>query len=96
MDPEQIIAILQEAKPSLQKKYGFKTLALFGSYSSKTNEEGKDDIEVMVEFAEPVGMNFIDLADELEKILNHKVDLVARKSLEPKYFKTLRQDMIYI
>ncbi len=96
IDTPQIIATLQQAKASLQKRYGFKSLAIFGSYSLNNAAEGKGAIEVMVEFSEPVGMRFIDLEDELEKILHHKVDLVARKSLQPKYFKVLKQDMIYI
>ncbi len=92
----QIIATLQQAKASLKKKYGFKSLAIFGSYSLNKTGEGEGAIEVMVEFSEPVGMRFIDLEEELEQILDHKVDLVARKSLESKYFKVLKQDMIYI
>lgn len=96
IDTPQIIATLQQAKASLQKRYGFKSLALFGSYSPNTTADGEGAIEVMVEFSESVGMRIIDLEDELEKILNHKVDLVARKSLQPKYFKVLKQDMLYI
>ncbi len=96
IDKQEIIETLQRAKSSLQKRYGFKSLALFGSYSSSDTVEGDNAIEVMVEFAEPVGMRIIDLEDELVKILDHKVDLVARKSLKPKYFKALKQDMVYI
>ncbi len=92
----QIIATLQQAKASLHKKYGLKSLAIFGSYSINNAVEGKGAIEIMVEFSGPVGMRFMDLEEELEQILDHKVDLVARKSLESKYFKVLKQDMIYI
>ena len=95
-DKHQIISILQQAKSSLQKRYGFKSLALFGSYSPNTAGEGEGTIDLMVEFSEPVGMRFIDLEDELEKILHHKVSLVASKSLNAKYYKTLKPDMIYI
>lgn len=96
IDKSQIVEKLQLAKSSLQKRYGFKSLALFGSHSSDTPTEDGEAIEVMVEFSDQVGMRIIDLEDELEKILDHKVDLVSRKSLNPKYFKTLKPDMIYI
>ncbi len=66
--------MLQEAKPHLQESYGFIPLALFGSYSRNTAVPGEGDIDVMVDFSEPIGTSFIDLADELEDILKHKVD----------------------
>ena len=49
-----------------------KPSALLGSYSRNTAIEGKSDIDVMVEFTEPIGIRFIDLADELEQSLNKK------------------------
>lgn len=66
---KRIISILQEAKPSLQKSYVFTSLALFGSYSRNTAVADQSDIDVMVEFSEPIGIRFIDLADELEQLL---------------------------
>ncbi len=96
IDAKHIISILQEAKPALQKSYGFTSLALFGSYSRNTATHGKSDVDVMVEFAEPIGIRFIDLADELEEILNQKVDLVSRKAIKPKYFKVIEPDLIYV
>ena len=32
-DKQTILAMLKQAKPSLEKKYGVKELAIFGSYS---------------------------------------------------------------
>jgi len=95
IDKEDIISALTEAKPSLQKSYGFTSLALFGSYSRNTAIAGKSDIDVMVEFSEPIGLRFIDLADELEQILKQKVDLVSRKAIKPKYFKVIEPELIY-
>lgn len=96
VDNKHIISILQKAKPALQKSYGFTSLALFGSYSRNTAVRGKSDIDVMVEFSEPIGIRFIDLADELEEILKQKVDLVSRKAIKPKYFKVIEPDLIYV
>lgn len=96
VDNKHIISILQEAKPALQKSYGFTSLAIFGSYSRNTAIADKSDIDVMVEFSEPIGIRFIDLADELEEILKHKVDLVSRKAIKPKYFTVIEPDLIYV
>lgn len=91
----EILSALRSVKPQLEKKYGIKTLALFGSHSR--NEALPDsDIDVMVEFSNPVGIRFIDLADELEALLNHKVDLVSRKAIKPKYYLHIEPQLIYV
>ena len=95
-DTEMILAILKEAKPSLAKKYGVKDIALFGSYSRNTAITVKSDVDVMVDFSRPIGIAFIDLADELEELLKMKVDLVSRKGIKPKYFSVIEPDLIYV
>ncbi len=93
---EHIISILQKAKPHLQKSYGFTYLALFDSYGRNTAVSGKSDIDVMVDFSEPIGIRIIDLADELEEILKQKVDLVSQKAIKQKYFAVIEPDLIYV
>lgn len=95
-DKQMILAILKRAKPSLEKKYGVKDMALFGSYSRDTAIPGKSDIDVMVDFSQPIGLAFVDLADELEELLKMKVDLVSRKGIKPKYFSVIEPDLIYV
>lgn len=86
--------MLKQALPVLQKKYPIARIALFGSYSR--NEQNNDsDIDIMVEFSKPVGMAFIDLSFELEKMFNKRVDLVSRKAIKPKYFELLKNDLQY-
>jgi uncharacterized protein len=95
-DKQTILATLKQAKPSLEKKYGVKDLALFGSYSRNTAVSGKSDVDVMVDFSQPIGLAFIDLADELELLLQLKVDLVSRGGIKPKYFTVIEPDLIYV
>ncbi len=91
-----ILATLKQAKPALQKKYGVKDIALFGSYSRNTAVAGKSDVDVMVAFYQPIGLAFVDLADELEQLLQMKVDLVSRNGIKPKYFTFIEPDLIYV
>ncbi len=92
---QNILSALRSAKPELEKKYPIKAIALFGSYSRNENTTDSD-IDVMVEFKEPIGIRFIDLADELEDILQHKVDLVSRKGIKPHYFQAIEPELIYV
>jgi predicted nucleotidyltransferase len=68
---------------------------LFGSISRQEDNEDSD-VDIMVEFDRPVGMEFIHLCSELEKILNRKVDLVSRKGIKEKYFNEIKDDLIYV
>lgn len=95
-DRQLILATLKKAKPLLEKKYGIRELALFGSYSRNTAVEGKSDVDVMVDFSQPIGLAFVDLAEELEELLQMKVDLVSRGGIKPKYFSVIEPDLIYV
>ena len=95
-DKQTILATLKRIKPSLEKKYGVKDLALFGSYSRNTAIAGKSDVDVMVDFSQPIGLAFVDLADELELLLQLKVDLVSRGGIKSKYFTVIEPDLIYV
>jgi predicted nucleotidyltransferase len=92
---EYILAKLQSVKPSLEKKYGVTTMALFGSYSRDDATE-ESDVDVMVDFGRPIGMGFVHLADELELLLHNKVDLVSLNGIKPKYLKAIEPDLIYV
>ena len=95
MNKQIIIQQLKKVKPLLSEKYGLTELALFGSYS-RNEETDLSDIDIMVDFSRPVGIEFIDLADELERHLNRKVDLVSRKGIKPKYFDVIQPEIIYV
>jgi predicted nucleotidyltransferase len=48
----------------------------------------------LVEFTSPIGIRFIDLAEELEEILKVKVDLVSKKGVKKKYLEALEPDLV--
>lgn len=86
---------LHEALPALKKKYPIERLALFGSYARGDQREGSD-IDILVEFNGDIGWEFFDLADELEKILGHRVDLVSRKGIKPHYWEYIGGEVVYV
>ena len=50
----------------------------------------------MVEFDQPIGIGFIDLALELELLLSQKVDLVSKNGIKPKYLQSISQELHYV
>jgi len=92
---EAIKKKLQDHKHILYEKYGLSSLAIFGSFSRNQQTE-HSDIDILVEFNKPIGIGFIDLADELEQILSLKVDLVSRKGLKERHLKNIEIDLQYV
>ncbi|MBL7718149.1 MAG: nucleotidyltransferase family protein [Flavipsychrobacter sp.] len=92
---EDILATLGSHKSALVEKYNVKTLGLFGSYS-RNDASDNSDVDLLVDFSEPIGIEFVDLADELEDLLRHKVDLVSVKAVKQKYLELIQKDIIYV
>lgn len=92
---KNIESILSLNKYHLFRKYPLKSLAIFGSYSRR--EQGEEsDLDILVEFNDQIGIQFIDLAEEIESLVGSKIDLVSRKGLKDKYFQSIEQDLIYV
>jgi len=90
-----IKAILTKHKKRLSEKYGLNHIAIFGSYVR--DQQTKDsDIDILVDFKHPIGIEFIDLAEELEILLNNKVDLVSKNGIKPAYFKSIESELNYV
>jgi len=70
-------------------------MAIFGSYARREHNE-LSDLDILVEFSDRIGIRFIDLAEDLERIVGFKVDLVSKKGIKEKYFKSIDSDLIYV
>jgi len=86
---------LKELKPYLVEKFYINKIGYFGSYSqNKQNEES--DIDILVEFSRPIGWEFFDLKDLLEKELKTKVDLVSVGALRKQLKKSILSQTHYV
>ena len=91
----QIQQTLSVRKSELATLFHVRSLAVFGSYAR--NEQQQDsDVDILVEFDAPVGVEFIDLANYLEDLLKMRVDLVSRNGIKPKYFREIQSDLKYV
>ncbi len=86
---------LSAQKSNYAQRYGVSRIGIFGSYS-RGEQSQSSDIDIMVEFNKPIGLEFVNLANDLESLLSVKVDLVSRKSIKPRLFHIIEQDLIYV
>jgi uncharacterized protein len=95
MTREEVLATLRKHKPELQKKYPIASLELFGSYA-RNEQTPESDMDFLVEFKEPVGIEFVDLLIELESILGVEVDLISKRTLRPSLKPYVEPDLINV
>ena len=84
-----VIRILRKQLPHLHTTYGVEKIALYGSFSKNTAHKNSD-VDILVQLARPLGLEFVRLAFDLEKSLGRKVDLATfdtfqRRSANPRF-----------
>ncbi len=87
--------LLQELKPEIAVKYHVSSIGLFGSIV-RDDFSSSSDIDIIVDFSKPIGIDFIDLAELIEKKLNQTVDLVSKKGIKKKYYSAIESEIIYV
>ncbi|MBI4722335.1 MAG: nucleotidyltransferase family protein [Candidatus Stahlbacteria bacterium] len=89
MKIREIIRIINKNRELLNKNYSVKSIGIFGSFVRNEQKENSD-IDILVEFSEPVGLKFFTLENYLSKILGAKVDLVTKGAIKP----IIREDIL--
>jgi predicted nucleotidyltransferase len=86
---------LQAIKPVLTDKFHVSSIGYFGSYSTGQQNE-QSDLDLLVEFSEPVGWEFFTLERFLEQTIGLRVDLVTRNSLKEQIKESILKQVQYI
>jgi len=91
----EIESKLKAIKPLLTDKFHVSSIGYFGSYSTGQQNE-KSDLDLLVEFSEPVGWEFFTLERFLEQNMGIRVDLVTRNSLKEQIKESILKQVQYI
>lgn len=65
---QTILAKLRQYKPELERKYPVTNIGVFGSYD-RGEATDKSDIDIAVEIAGVMGLNFMTMSNEIESLL---------------------------
>mgnify|MGYP006303352535 CR=1 FL=1 len=90
----RILGVLGEQKAYLRERFNVSRIGCFGSYSRGEAGVGSD-LDLLVEFKQPIGWEFIDLKDYLEEKTGLKVDLVSRDALKPQLRERILGEVKY-
>jgi len=94
-DLTRILQALRRRLPELRKRYGIRSLGVFGSYV-RGEQHGRSDLDVLVEFGdEPLTLlEFIALENELSRLLGVPVDLVEKQTLKPGIGRAILEEVV--
>ena len=90
---DAVLRVLRESKPVLEQEFPVWRLALFGSVARDEADE-QSDVDILVEVEPSIGLGFVTLAERLESLLGHKVDLVSRRGIKPLLWKRIERELI--
>jgi predicted nucleotidyltransferase len=86
---------LQNIKPVLVDKFHVSRIGYFGSFANGRQTE-KSDLDLLVEFSQPVGWEFFTLEKFLEQEFGIPVDLVTKNALKERIKDSILNQVIYI
>jgi hypothetical protein len=92
---EQIIRLLKKEKSALQNRFKVRKLAIFGSYA-RGEQHSKSDVDILVDIDPSIGLEFVTLAEKIEKLLGIKVELVSLGAIKRRNLKVIKKDLIYV
>jgi hypothetical protein len=93
---QEIFEILSQHFAQMRSEYGVQKLGVFGSVVNDEQTE-ISDVDILVEFSRAIGMvKFLQLENNLQKLLGTKVDLVTRNALKKHIGRQILQEVQFV
>lgn len=90
---EKVIDILRKIIPYLRKTYNVTRIGLFGSFAKGTFNKSSD-IDILIEFEEPPGLKFMELAEYIENQTAGKTDIITPEGIKSIRIKKIADDIL--
>jgi uncharacterized protein len=92
---EEILKILADRKPEIEKRFKVKKLALFGSYA-RGDYSPDSDVDILVDVDPTIGLEFVSLAEDIENSLGMPVELISMRAVNQRSFEVIKKDLVYV
>lgn len=92
---DEILSLLVQNKTELENRFKVRRLALFGSYA-RGDQKPDSDVDILVDIDPSIGLEFVTLAEQIEKFLGLPVELVSLRAIKPNKLKYIERDLIYV
>jgi hypothetical protein len=92
---EEVLGILAAVKPELQKEFKVRRIGLFGSYA-RMEQRSDSDVDILVDVDPSIGLEFVTLAERLEKYMGLRTEVVSSRAIKPRHRKLIKSEVIYV
>lgn len=92
---EDIENKLRQMKPQLAERFHVSRIGYFGSFANDKQDENSD-LDILVEFSEPIGWEFFTLERFLEQSFGIRIDLVTKNALKERLKDSILNQVSYI
>lgn len=58
------------------------------------DQKEESDVDILVEVDPSIGLGFVDLADQIEKLIGVKAEVVSRRAVKPRNWKVIERELI--
>ena len=86
---------LKQIKPELIQKFHVSRIGYFGSFANDSQDDFSD-LDLLVEFSEPIGWNFFTLEKFLEQTFEIPIDLVTKNALKDRIKLPILDQVNYV
>ena len=93
---QEIFEILSQHLVQMRNEYGVEKIGVFGSVVHE-DQTLTSDVDILVEFSRAIGMvKFLQLENNLQKLLGAKVDLVTKNALKKHIGQQILQEVQFV
>lgn len=93
LSTQEILRLLEQNAPAI-RRYGVRSLGLFGSGARGTARQGSD-LDFVVEFHTKSFDAYMDLKAFLESLFECRVDLVLRDAIKPRLREAILSEAVH-
>ncbi len=93
--PRYTIEEIKEKAIPIAKKYGVKTLWLFGSYA-RGEADAESDVDFIIDRGRIVGIEYFGFVLDLEEIFKCHVDVVMTGSSDKEFLSAIKEDEVLL
>ena len=92
---EELKKVIKENERVLREEYKISKIGIFGSFARNEQSESSD-VDILVDFSEPVGFLFFQAERFLSEKLSMKVDMVTEDAIKPRIKDKIMKELVYV
>ena len=90
---DDVLSVLRREKSRLEGEYPLHAMWLFGSVARGDADESSD-VDILVDVDPNIGLGFVNLAEELERILERPIDLVSIRAVREDLLRRIGEERL--